>query len=132
MTMLSKCQRLPWCEKRSPAAQALRRNARVSSKRSVASSIGIAEARELRLAVALADAEVEAAVGEEVERGDLLGEQHRVVPGQHHHGGAEPYALRAAGEVAQEIERGGELADAREVVLDHEHAVIAELLGGST
>ena len=90
---------------------------------------GDAEARELRRAVALADAEIEAAVGQQIQRGDLLGQQHGVVPGQHHHRGAQPYALGAAGKVAQEIERRRELPHAREVVLDHEHAVIAELLG---
>src|SRR5262249_36176572 len=48
---------------------------------------------------------------------------------QHHDGGAEADSLGAAGEVAQEIERRGELSDAGEVVLDHERAVVAELLG---
>src|SRR5262249_34866085 len=55
-------------------------------------------------------------------------QQHRIMPGQHHHGRAEPHALRAPGKVAQEVERGGELAYSRKVMLDHEHAVIAELL----
>ena len=82
-----------------------------------------------RLAIALADAEIEAAVGQQVEGGGLLGEQHRIVPGQHHHRGAEPDARGAAGEIAQEIERGRQLPDAGEMVLDHEHAVKAELLG---
>ena len=41
MTMFSKRQRLPWWEKRSGLDHALRRKASVSSKRSVASSIGI-------------------------------------------------------------------------------------------
>ena len=42
---------------------------------------GNAEARELVLAIALAHAEVEAAVREQIERGDLLGEKRRIVPG---------------------------------------------------
>jgi hypothetical protein len=87
------------------------------------------KARELRRAIALADAEIEAAVGQEVERGNLLCEQYRIVPGQHHHRRAETDAFGAAGKIAQEVERGRQLADTREVVLDHEHAVIAEFLG---
>ena len=129
MTMLSKCQRLPWCEKRSPESPGLAQERQGLVEALGRLLDGDAEARELRRAVALADAEIEAAVGQEIERGDLLGQQHRVVPGQHHHRRAEPYALGAAGKVAQEIERRRELPDAREVVLDHEHAVIAELLG---
>jgi hypothetical protein len=39
------------------------------------------------------------------------------------------YALRPSGKVAQVIERGRELPEARDVMLDHEHAVIAKLLG---
>src|SRR5262249_47680256 len=35
----------------------------------------------------------------------------------------------ASGKKAQEIERSGKLPDAREVMLDDEHAVIAELFG---
>ena len=36
--------------------------------------------------VTLADAEIEPAAGHEIERRRLLGEQHRIVPRQHHHG----------------------------------------------
>jgi hypothetical protein len=49
-----------------------------------------AEALELVVAITLADAEIEAPAGQQVERRRLLGEQHRVVPRQHQHGGAEP------------------------------------------
>ena len=41
------------------------------------------EARELVVAVALADAEIEPAAREQIQGRDLLGEQHRIVPGQH-------------------------------------------------
>ena len=88
-----------------------------------------AKARELRRPIALADAEIQASVGQEVDRGHLLGQQHRIVPGQHHHRRAQPDPAGAAGQVAQEIERGRQLPDAGEVVLDDKHAVIAELLG---
>src|SRR5262249_17381422 len=87
-----------------------------------------AEALELGIPVALADAEIEAAAGEQVEGRDLLGEQHRVMPGQHHHGGAKPQALGAAGDEAQKIERRRNLAVAGEMMLDHEQALVAELL----
>ena len=63
-------------------------------------------------AITLAHAEVEAAVREQIERGSLLGEQRRIVPGQHHYRRTEAYALRASGKIAQEVERRGELPDA--------------------
>src|SRR6516225_8508330 len=87
------------------------------------------EARELRRAVPLANAEVEPAVGQQIERGDLLCEQYRIVPRQHHHGGTEADFLCASSQIAEEVERSRKLPDAREVVLDYEHAVIAELFG---
>src|SRR5712691_1691180 len=58
-----------------------------------------AKAVELAPAIALADAEIEAAVGEEVERRGLLGQQRRVVPGQYQDGGAEPQRRRFGGEI---------------------------------
>src|SRR5215467_14267394 len=70
MMMLSKCQRLPWCEKRSLVAHA----------------------------------EVEPALRQEIECGDLLSEQGRIVPWQYHDGASKAYAPRAPCKVAQEIE----------------------------
>ena len=49
------------------------------------------------MAIALADAEIEPAAGQQVDGRGLLGEQHRVVPGQHHHGGADAQRLGAGG-----------------------------------
>src|SRR5204863_4816544 len=88
-----------------------------------------AEALELGIAVALADAEIKTAAREKIERRDLLGEQHRIVPRQHHHGGAKPHALRAPRDIAQQVERRRDLAVAGEMMLDHEQALIAKLLG---
>src|SRR5579885_956399 len=87
------------------------------------------EALELGVAVALADAEVEAAVAEQVEGGGLLGEQHRIVPGQHHHRGAEPERRGARGERHQQHQGGGGLLPAAEMVLDREARHQAERLG---
>src|SRR5262245_34016769 len=83
-----------------------------------------AEAREFRLAVTLAHAEVEPAARQQIERGDLLSQQHRIVPRQHHDRGAKAYSLCAPCKIAQEIERSRKLPNAGKVVLDHEHAVI--------
>ena len=52
---------------------------------------------ELAVAVALADAEIEAAAGDQIERRRLLGEQYRIVPRQHDHRRAEPQRLGAHG-----------------------------------
>ena len=90
---------------------------------------GNAEAGELVVPVALADAEVEPAVGQQVERGGLLGQQHRVVPGQRHDGGAQAQRGGAGADPGQEIQRRGDLAEAGEVMLDDERAVEAEGFG---
>src|SRR5690606_25382622 len=84
------------------------------------------KAAELVVAVALADAEVEPAVGEEVERRRLLREQHRVVPGQDDDGGAEPKAAGARGKVGEQVERRRDLGPAAEVMLDDEARAVAE------
>jgi len=60
-----------------------------------------AEAGKLVRAVALADAEIEAAVRQQVEGRGLLGDQHRVMPRQHDDRGAEPDALGARRQIAQ-------------------------------
>src|SRR5262249_14184344 len=88
-----------------------------------------AKAVEFRIPVALAHAEIEATVGQKIERRRLLGKQHRIVPRQYYDRGAKPQALRTAGNEAQEVERGRNLAVAGEMVLDHEQACIAEFLG---
>ena len=79
-----------------------------------------AEARELVVAIALADAEFEPAAGQQVDGGGLLGQQHRIVPGQHHHRGAEPQRLGARREPGQQRQARRNLAEASEMMLDHE------------
>ena len=60
--------------------------------------------------------------------GDLFRQQHGVVPGHDDDGGAEPDAAGPRREVGQQVERGGDLRAAGEVVLDDEDAVEAEPL----
>src|SRR5262249_41984272 len=87
-----------------------------------------AEPFELAMAVALANPEIESSTGHEVERRCLLGEEDRIVPGQHEHGGAEAKRRRARGEPSQELQRSGHLVPAPELVLDEERGAIAERL----
>ena len=90
-----------------------------------------AETGEFVIAVALADAEIEPPVRQQIERRRLFGNQHRIVPGQHHHRGAEADAFGAGGEIAQQRKRGRDLSVAGEMVLDDEDAVEAQPLGGA-
>ena len=82
-----------------------------------------AEALELVRPVSLADAEIEAAVRQNVHRRRLLGEQHGVVPRHHDHGRAEPDLAGPRGKIGQQVERGGNLRAAGEVMLDQEDTV---------
>ena len=100
-----------------------------SSNRESASSIGIAETGELVIAVALADPEIEPPAGQQVEGRGLLGQQHRVVPRQDQHGGAEAQGRGAGAEPGQQVEAGRNLAEAGEMVLDDKGRVEAERLG---
>ena len=109
-------------------------NARVitataSSKRASASSGAISKALELAVAVALADAEIETAAGDQIERRRLLGEQHRIVPGQHHHRRAEPQRRGAHGERHQQHQGRRHLVPAGEMMLDQKARLKAERLG---
>ena len=87
------------------------------------------EAGEFVVAVAFADAEIQPSARQQIQRRRLLGQQHGVVPGQHDHRGAEPQRAGAGAEPGEQVERGGDLAEAGEVVLDDEGAVEAERLG---
>ena len=49
-----------------------------------------AEAGEFVVAIAFANAEIEAPAGQQVDRRGLFGQQHRIVPGQHQHRGPQP------------------------------------------
>ncbi len=88
-----------------------------------------AETAKLVVAIAAADAEIEPAAREKVEGRRLLGEQHRVVPGQHDDRGAEPQGRGARAEPGQQVERRRNLTVAGEMVLDDKGAVKSEPLG---
>ncbi len=81
------------------------------------------------MAVPLADAKIEPAAGEEIEGRSLLGEQHRVVPGEDDHGGPQAQGPGARGERRLQHERSGDLVPAGEVMLDQEAGMIAQCLG---
>jgi hypothetical protein len=86
------------------------------------------ETLEFAVAVALADAEVEPATGNQVEGGRLLRQQHRIVPGQHNHRGAEPQRRGAHGKRGLQHQRGGNLVPAGKVMLDQKARHVAQRL----
>ena len=91
-----------------------------------------AEAAELGLRRGLAGAEVDPAVGHEVERGDPLGHAGGVVEARRelHDAVAEPDAARAlAGGGEEHLGRGRVAVLLEEVVLDLPHVVEAEAVG---
>src|SRR5204862_7463921 len=78
---------------------------------------------------ALADAEIKPAVRQQIERRGFLGDQHRVVPGQHDDRGAEADPLGTRRQIAQQVQRGRDLAKAGEMMLDQKDARKDEPLG---
>ena len=77
-----------------------------------------------------ADAEIEAALRQLIERRRLFGHPHRIVERQHGGAGAEPDALGAGGEIGQERVVGGKQpAVADEVMLDDPGVIDADLVG---
>jgi len=75
---------------------------------------------ELAVPVALADTEIEAAARDQVERRRLLGEQHRIVPRQHHHRRTEPQPRCAHGKRREQHQRRRHLVPAGEMMLNQE------------
>ena len=127
--MSSYCQNLPLCENRALDVQALMMTCNASSKRACASSYGHAEAGELGVAIALADAELQTAAGHQIEGRCPLGEQHRVVPGQDDDRCTKPHRCRARGHPCKQVERGRHLPEVAEVVLDQEARLEPQRLG---
>jgi hypothetical protein len=90
-----------------------------------------AETVELVEAISPTDAEVEAAARQHVDRRGLLGEQRRHVPRKDRDGGSEAQRRRASRQVAEHHQRGADVPETREVMLDEEGALVAEVLGGA-
>src|SRR6516165_1044788 len=78
------------------------------------------------VAVTFADSEIEPALRQEVQGRGLLGQEHWIVPRQHHYGSAEPQRRGARREPRQQGEGGRDLVPAGEVVLNQERAVVAK------
>src|SRR5262249_5448960 len=87
-----------------------------------------AKTAELVMAVALADAEIEPAAGNQIKGGGLLCKQHPIVPGQHDDGAAQTKPRGAHGERGLQPQGGGDLVPAREMVLDQEAGTKAKRL----
>ena len=91
--MSAKFQYLPWWENRCFDVQAFYHDIETLVEARVGLLDRHAEAGKFVGPVALADAEIEAAAGEKIDRRRLLGEQDRIVPGQHQYGRTEPAAF---------------------------------------
>src|SRR6516164_2949476 len=76
------------------------------------------KALEFAMAIAFANAKIEAAAGNQIERCRLLREQHRVVPRQHHHRRTKPQSRGAHGEGGQQHQRRRDLIPAGEMMFD--------------
>ena len=59
----------------------------------------------------------------------IIGQQHRVVPGQDDDRGAQAHPRGPRRQVGQQVEGRGYLAKPGEVMLNQEHRMVAELLG---
>ena len=88
-----------------------------------------AEALELLDLVAKADAEIEPAVGEDVDGGGVLGDADGVVQREEQDPGADPDSCGQASNCGGDGQDGGRVAVVDEVVLGDPDVVVAELLG---
>ena len=84
---------------------------------------------ELAVAISFADAEIEPALREKIERCRFLGEQHRVVPRRHDDGRTETKRLRAHGQSGKQHQCRRHLIPAAEMVFNRETRMKAERLG---
>ena len=79
-----------------------------------------------RLRGAAAHADMQVPVAQRLQHRHVLGEAHRVVPGQHHDRGAEAEAGTGGGDMGQEQQRVGLRVVVAEMVLDHPGGVVAQ------
>jgi len=75
-----------------------------------------------------AEAEQATAAAHDVQKRDLLGHAHGIVPRQHDHRGAELDAPGAAGEVGEQLRRRGRHGVAGEVMLERPQRIEAQRL----
>ena len=86
------------------------------------------KAFELTVPTALTDSEIEPTARHEIKSRGLLGENYRIVPGQHHHRGAEAERAGTRSEPGEQGHRSRHLMPSREVVLDQKRAAIPQRL----
>src|SRR5215472_14194754 len=90
-----------------------------------------AVAGEFIRSVALAPPEIEASVGDDVDRRRIFGNPDGIVQGQEHQVGAHPDASRSCGDCGRDRKNRGRVAVFGEVVLSEPRLVVAEFLGAS-
>src|SRR5262245_1080068 len=76
------------------------------------------KALEFAVAIAFADAKIEPACGEEIERGSLLRKQYRIMPGEHDDGCAKPQCGCSHCKRSKQHQRGGNLIPPAEMMFD--------------
>src|SRR5580700_1597359 len=79
--------------------------------------------------VAAPGGEIDAAVGEQIERRPLLGDANGMMQRRHRHRGREPDARRIGGDVGQHQVRAGQYAERIEMMLADPGRMHAELVG---
>src|SRR6266850_648538 len=89
-----------------------------------------AEPLELVVLIAAPEADVDPAAGQQVERGDLLGDNQRMVQRHHDDRRPDPQRGRLGRDVGGELDGAREVAVGRKVVLGQPHVAEAERLGG--
>src|SRR5262245_25331248 len=90
---------------------------------------GNAKSVELVVAVTLAYSQVQAPAREQVQGCRLLGQEHGIVPGQHHYRRSDPQRRGPRGNPREQIERRRYLVPSRKVMLDEKRTVISEGFG---
>jgi hypothetical protein len=112
-----------------PGLEALEQGLAVFDEQLAAVAHVEAKAVELDLTGAAAEAQDHASARKVIEHGDLLGDPHRVVPGQHHDHRAQSHVPGPAGHVGQELHHVGTHRVVGEVMLDRPDRIEAQRLG---
>ena len=112
-----------------PGLEALEQRLAVLDEQLAAVAHVEAKAVELDFPGAAPQAQDHAASRQMIEHGDLLGDPHRIVPGQHHDHRSQPHMLRAARHVGQELHDVGAHRVVGEMMLDRPDRFEAQRLG---